>query len=99
MGAMAELQALSKMAHVQKGSRILVVPMSKHSGDRITATATPCTDEPEAPFEIREPFEAVFEDFDGEKLKVRTPRFYCLIVMIREIKDVRLLGQGTRGCI
>lgn len=96
---MSELLPQSRMPHIQKGSRIMITPLNKASGDRITATAYPCIDVPENPFEVRDQFEAVFEDFDGEKLKVRTPRYYCLVIFIKEIRDIRVLSQETKGCL
>lgn len=89
----------NRINHVQKGSRILVIPMSKLSGDRVTLLGYPCADGPGEPFEIRESFEAVFEDFDGENLRVWTPRFYCLRISLEEIKDIRILAPESKGCL
>ena len=96
---MSEIIAQAKIDQVPKGCRILVVPMNQHAGDRATTIGYPCTEEPESPFEIRAPFEAVFEDFDGERIKVRTPRFYCLAIHVEEIKEIRKLKPDSTGCL
>ncbi len=89
---MSEALIQNKLFNIQKGSRIFVIPFSISQGDRITTTGIPCeNDVDENSLEIREPFEAMFEDFDGKKIKMRTERFYCLTIHASEIKDIDIL--------
>ena len=96
---MSENSVQRKINNVQKGCRIIVIPKGKQWGDNLTLIGYPCAEESEAPFEIREPFEAVFEDFDGGRLKLRTPRYYCFTVSIEEVKNIQILNKESRGCL
>lgn len=90
---MSESLIQSKLYNIQKGAHILILPLNTSHGDRITTTGVPCeNDVDENVLEIREPFEAIFEDFDGKRIKMRTERFYCLTIQAAEIKDIDLVG-------
>ncbi len=90
---MSESLIQSKLYNIQKGAHILILPLNTNHGDRITTTGIPCeNDVDENVLEIREPFEAIFEDFDGKRIKMRTERFYCLTIRAAEIKDIDLVG-------
>ena len=81
-----------KISGMQKGSKVAIIPLSADYGDSITAIGVPGSLSPENPVELKDPFEAFLEDFDGEVLRLRTPNHYCLKVSIADIKDITLLS-------
>ena len=81
-----------KISGMQKGSKVAIIPLSVDYGDDITAIGVPGSFSLENPVELKDPFEAFLEDFDGEVLKLRTPIHYCLKVSIADIKDIMVLS-------
>ncbi len=81
-----------KILRMQKGSKVAIIPLSVDYGDSITAIGVPGSLSAENPVELKGPFEAFLEDFDGEVLRLRTPIHYCLKVSIADIKDIMLLS-------
>ena len=84
-----------KITGMLKGSKVAIIPLSVDYGDEITAIGIPGSFSSENPVELKDPFEAFLEDFDGEVLRLRTPIHYCLKVSIGDIKDVMALTSET----
>lgn len=89
---MDEKRFAQKLSRMQKGSKVAIIPLSVDYGDDITAIGVPGSFSNESPVELKDPFEAYLEDFDGEVLRLRTPIHYCLKVSIADIKDIMVLS-------
>ena len=89
---MDEKRFTQKLSRMQKGSKVAIIPLSVDYGDDITAIGVPGSFSNENPVELKDPFEAYLEDFDGEVLRLRTPIHYCLKVSIADIKDIMVLS-------
>lgn len=90
---MMEAECYRKLSLLQRGSKVILIPMNLARGDLFTTVGVPCSNENESPFEIRDPTEGLFEDFDGNSIKMRTPNYYSFKVSISEIKDLKVLSN------
>ncbi len=67
-----EKQIVLKARKLAKGDRIAIYPMSLEFGDLFTTYAEKCYVHDSEPIELSQPFKAIFEDFDGTFLYIRT---------------------------
>lgn len=72
---------------MQKGTKLLIVPLSAEYGDDVTALGINCTFCGESYVELNEPFQGFLEDFDGEVLRIRTEHYYNLKVSVADVKS------------
>lgn len=94
---MGESELRAKIAKINKGTKIAVVPVSTEFGDEITAIGLPCAPYERATIELPEPFYASLEEFDGDTLWLRTKSYYCIKVAIADIRDVIPLNGDLLG--
>lgn len=93
---MDELHLRSKISLFHKGQKVVVIPQSIKYGDEATTIGVPCSNYESNPVELYDPFEAFFEEFDGEILKLRTNSIYCLQVAIIDISDIFDLSPESK---
>ena len=77
---------------MQKGTKLLVVPLSVNNGDDITAIGTNCSFLGESFVELNEPFQGYLEEFDGETLRIRNEQYCNLKVSVADIKSAMELS-------
>lgn len=93
---MEEARLRRKLAKFGKGQRVVVIPKSIKYGDESTAIGVPCTTYESNPVELFDPFEAYFEEFDGEIMKLRTESIYCLQVALIDLSDIFDLSPESK---
>ncbi len=93
---MDEVQLKRKLSRIKKGQKVLIIPQSIRYGDESTAIGVPCTTYESNPIELFDPFEAHFEEFDGEILKLRTDSVYCLQVALIDLSDIFDLSPESK---
>lgn len=78
-----------KILKLRKGQSVAVFPLSVKYGDTHTAYGMRChISVDSAPIELSEPFQATFEDYDGASIFLRTENYYCIQVMVADLKDI-----------
>lgn len=93
---MDEVRLKRKLSKFSKGQKVVVIPQSIKYGDESTAIGVPCTTYESNPLELFDPFEAFFEEFDGEILKLRTDSIYCLQVALIDLNDIFDLSPESK---
>ena len=79
---------------MQRGTKLLVVPLSVNYGDDITAIGTCCSFLGERLVELHEPFQGFLEEFDGETIRIRNEQFGNLKVSVADLKSAVELTSG-----
>ncbi len=86
----------SILSRLFKGSSVWIIPMSAKHGDENTALALNCTSNSSSLIEMSEPFQAYIEDYDGQYLRLRSDRYYCLKMDVRGLKDLIPCAEGAQ---
>ena len=84
------------LSRLFKGSSVWIIPMNVKHGDEKTALALNCTSNSSTLIEMPEPFQAYIEDYDGQYLRLRSDRYYCLKMDVRWLKDLIPCAEGTK---
>lgn len=81
-----------KLHLLKRGNKIMLYPYSRIDGDYYNSVAFPCPGiGPEIPIELKEPLEAIFQDFNQDMIRVTTDWIECLVLDVGFIKDLKII--------
>lgn len=85
---MDEYKLISKISKIKKGSRVAVIPHTGQNGLSDNAIGYNCSHPEGYSVELKGPFEAFLEEFDGDIVKVSTATYPCLKISVQDLEDI-----------